>query len=246
MDKLDYSKYVEYFDILGKDKNNIVLIHNFINQEDLNKINLYLDKYRNNDEFLGGKDLREEQIKDEDPEVYQLLTKYEEKVYQEAYNHFTVKNGIPIKRSAVNSTHFVKWVMGMDSKLHADCEKPDGTPALGANFFTYNVSVLMYPNDQYEGGAITFPDYDVVVKPQAGDMIMFPGNSNYRHTVEIVTDGVRYTMPSWYTFDIDAPLSTEPHTYVDSMQLWPEREGNEPVGDKTREAYLNAKSKMEG
>lgn len=243
---IDYSKYLKHFNKLGKNKENIVVINNFISDEDLITINEYLNKYKDDDEFMGGKDLREQQVKEEATEVYELLVKYEQKIYDEAYNHFTVKNGIPIKRVAINETHFVKWVPGMDSKLHADCEKPDGTPALGANFFAYNVSVLMYPNDSYVGGEIAFPDYDVVIKPKPGDMVMFPGNSSYRHTVQLLEEGIRYTMPSWYTFDVDTEYSTAPHTYEDSVQLWPFREGNEPVGDKTREAYLSAKSKMEG
>jgi predicted 2-oxoglutarate/Fe(II)-dependent dioxygenase YbiX len=242
---INWSKYQEYFERLGSNKENIVLIHDFIEQDDLIEIQKYLAKYEQDNEFLGGKDIRAEQVKKENTLVYDLLIKYEKKVFAEAEKLFTTKYGIPLKREAVNSTHFVKWIEGMNSRLHCDCEKPDGSPALAADFFKYNVSVLMYPNDSYTGGEITFPDYDLIIKPKPGDMILFPGNGKYKHTVEVVTSGVRYTMPSWYTYDIETSVEKKNWTYRDSMQLWPEEEGLEPVGLETHERYLDEKSKME-
>jgi predicted 2-oxoglutarate/Fe(II)-dependent dioxygenase YbiX len=242
---IKWPQYQEYFKRLGKNKDNIVLIHNFINSQDLKLINDYLNTHENDDEFIGGKDLRQDQVKNENIEIYELLNKYEEKVFQEAYKLFTEKYNIPLRRKPVNPTHFVKWVEGMGSNLHCDCEKPDGSPALAADFFMYNVSVLMYPNDSYAGGEITFPEYDLVVKPQPGDMILFPGNGNYKHTVEKITSGTRYTMPSWYTYDIDAKTEQKHWTYKDSVVLWPEAKDIDPVGDKSRESYLREKSKME-
>lgn len=239
---IDYTPYQNYFNKLGKNKDNIILVHNFIEDNDLLEINNYLNSYKDNDEFMGGKDLRYDKVKKENPVVANLLDKYEKKIYNEAYKLFTEKHGIPIIRKAVNSTHFVKWITGMNSKLHCDCEKPDGTPALAADFYTYNVSVLMYPNDEYTGGEITFPDYDLVVKPLPGDMIMFPGNGAYKHTVEKVTSGIRYTMPSWYSFDVNQKINPDgkKYSYVDSVQLWegmPDFDKIDPVGIDVRKNY---------
>ena len=239
---INYQPYQNYFDVLGKNKDNIVIINNFINDDDLLAINNYLDLYKDNDNFMGGKDLREDKVKEENPAVGKLLDKYEEKIYAEAYKLFTEKYGIPIIRKPVNSTHFVKWITGMNSKLHCDCEKPDGTPAMAANFYTYNVSVLMYPNDKYTGGEITFPDYDLVLKPKPGDMIMFPGNNAYKHTVQKVESGVRYTMPSWYSFDVNESKGDEnkKYSYLDSVQLWeglPDFDKIDPVGIDVRKNY---------
>lgn len=244
----EYKKYKEYFNKIGKDKSNIVLLHDFIEKEDLLLINSFLDLYRNDDNFLGGKDLKKDNIGEENKHIIDILDKYEEKSYNQANLLFTIKHGIPLVRNAINSTHFVKWTSGMNSKLHADCEKPDGTPAMSANFYKYNVSMLMYPNSDYEGGQITFPDYDLVIKPKPGDFIMFPGNNDYRHTVEMVTDGVRYTMPSWYSFNVNEVTNKENnnYTYQDSVQLWkglPDFDKIDPVGKTSRENY--EKSKME-
>lgn len=239
---IDYSPYQKYFEIIGKDKSNITLINNFINDEDLEVINNYLNSYKDNDEFMGGKDLREDRVKSENPTVGLLLDKYEEKIYRQAYQSFTKKYGIPILRKAVNSTHFVKWITGMNSRLHCDCEKPDGTPAYTADFYKYNISVLMYPNNEYTGGEIVFPDYDLTVKPKPGDMIMFPGNGAYKHIVTRVESGTRYTMPSWYTFDINTKDITPKRDwdYTDSVQLWegtPDFDKIDPVGINVRKTF---------
>lgn len=233
---INYEPYQNYFNKLGKNKENICYIEDFIDNKDINTIINYLNTYKDNDEFMGGKDLREKTVKLENPKVGLLLDKYENKIYNEAYKLFTEKYQIPIIRKAVNSTHFVKWIPGMNSKLHCDCEKPDGTPALAADFYKYNVSVLMYPNDDYAGGEITFPDYDLFIKPKAGSMIMFPGNGAYKHTVERVKEGTRYTMPSWYSFNVEDTGTQEEQkswTYLDSTQLWeglPDYDKIDPVG----------------
>jgi predicted 2-oxoglutarate/Fe(II)-dependent dioxygenase YbiX len=239
---INYQPYQNYFDVLGKNKDNIVIINNFINDEDLLAINNYLDLYKDNDEFIGGKDLRQEKVKEENPAVAEILDKYEKKISEKVYELFTEKYQIPVIRKPVNPTHFVKWVPGMNSKLHCDCEKPDGTPALAADFYTYNVSVLMYPNDEYVGGEITFPDYDLTLKPKPGDMILFPGNNSYKHTVQTVESGRRYTMPSWYSFDVNEPVSKQnkEYSYKDSVQLWeglPDFDKIDPLGIETRENY---------
>lgn len=243
-----YAKYKEYFNKIGKDEKNIVLIHNFIDSEDLLSINKFLDLYKYDDNFLGGKDLKRENIDQENQHIIDILDKYEKKSFNEAKFLFTDKHKIPIVRTAINSTHFVKWTNGMNSKLHADCEMPDGRPAMSANFYKYNISMLMYPNSDYEGGQITFPDYGIVIKPEPGDFIMFPGNNDYRHTVEMVTDGVRYTMPSWYSFDVNESINKDAkdYTYEDSIQLWkglPDFDKIDPLGKISKENY--EKSKME-
>jgi hypothetical protein len=232
---INYEPYKNYFNILGANKDNIKVIENFIEQEDLKLINNFLNQHRDNDEFMGGKDFQPEDVRKLNPQVADLLNKYESKVYKVVKELFTDQYGIPVNRIPVNHTHFVKWISGMDSKLHCDCEKPDGSPALVADFYKYNVSVLMYPNDDYTGGAITFPDYDLTIKPKPGTFIVFPGNNNYKHTVERVLDGVRYTMPSWYSFDVKdtSRNATKNYTYKDSVQLWeglPDYDKIDPVG----------------
>ena len=71
---------------------------------------------------------------------------------------------------------------------------------------------------------------------------MFPGNNAYKHTVQKVESGVRYTMPSWYSFDVNESKGDEnkKYSYLDSVQLWeglPDFDKIDPVGIDVRKNY---------
>lgn len=59
------------------------------------------------------------------------------------------------------------------------------------------VSTLYYLNDDYSGGEIVFPRFDISFKPKANQMVIFPSNFVYNHSVLPVTEGVRYAVVSW-------------------------------------------------
>lgn len=59
------------------------------------------------------------------------------------------------------------------------------------------ISSVYYINDNYEGGEINFPRFNIRYKPAANEMIMFPSNYVYNHSVSEVTDGTRYAIASW-------------------------------------------------
>ena len=84
---------------------------------------------------------------------------------------------------------------------------------------TLRYSLVIYLNDDCEGGEISFkladysainekpsvdPDYDVAlknggvdfgVKPKAGSIIIFPSSAPYFHTAHIVKSGIKYMIP---------------------------------------------------
>ena len=60
------------------------------------------------------------------------------------------------------------------------------------------LSVLLYLNDNYEGGEIEFKHSDIKFKPKAGSVLFFPSNFLYVHEVYPVTRGPRYALPNWY------------------------------------------------
>ena len=220
-----------YFKIIGDSPDHILHIPNFVNNHDLNIIMEYINSLPETDEeFYGPLDIRIERIKKDRPDISIIIKQYEEKTFEYIDDHFIKQLKIPIDRTATNYCHFVKWIPGMLSKLHADCEKPDGSPALYAGFNRLNISTLVYINDTYEGGSINFPNQNFGVKPKAGDLVIFPGNNAYQHEVTEVVSGKRYTMPSWYSFDIkDVPLSNEKQgiegLLTNSKQLWDNEAG---------------------
>lgn len=59
------------------------------------------------------------------------------------------------------------------------------------------ISTVHYLNDNYEGGEIVFPRFDIRLKPKANQMILFPSTYVYNHSVSPVTEGTRYSIVSW-------------------------------------------------
>lgn len=60
------------------------------------------------------------------------------------------------------------------------------------------LSVLLYLNNDYEGGEITFQNSNITIKPEPGSILFFPSNFLYVHEVAPITKGPRYALPNWY------------------------------------------------
>ena len=95
----------------------------------------------------------------------------------------------------------VRWMPGYKQEPHADKEiynyeknswESNSNPL-------YDIGSVFYLNNDYEGGEIYFPQFDIHIRPKAGDMYFFPGDRNYLHGVKEVTSGTRYTCPTFFT-----------------------------------------------
>lgn len=60
-----------------------------------------------------------------------------------------------------------------------------------------SISILIYLNDDYEGGEIEFVNFSTKIKPKAGTLIMFPSNYPYRHVAHPVTKGTKYAVATF-------------------------------------------------
>jgi hypothetical protein len=215
-----WAYYQADFDKIGKSEDNIVIVEKFLDEDHRVKILDYLNTHRDDSEFSGGKTLRRVQVLDENQEVADLLKFYEKKLFEVAKTNFTDRYGVKLFEDPWNELHFVKWSPSMGSGLHSDCQYPNGDPLMKSSYYKLNITALIYPNDDYTGGHIQFPDYDLDIKPGAGDLVMFPANNYYGHIVTEVEDGIRYTMPIWWTFDNGAPERRMNYNPNDSKGLW--------------------------
>ena len=59
------------------------------------------------------------------------------------------------------------------------------------------MSTIYYINDNYEGGEIVFPRFNIRHKPVANEFLIFPSTYVYNHSVLPVTSGERYAVVSW-------------------------------------------------
>ena len=59
------------------------------------------------------------------------------------------------------------------------------------------ISVVLYLNDNFEGGGTEF--IDKVRKPEPGQALFFPSNWTFLHSAQPVTKGKKYSLVTWYT-----------------------------------------------
>lgn len=54
---------------------------------------------------------------------------------------------------------------------------------------------IVYWNDDYDGGELTYPELSLSHKPKAGSLLIHPGSIEYTHGVDKVTRGQRFSSP---------------------------------------------------
>jgi hypothetical protein len=86
-----------------------------------------------------------------------------------------------------------KYFTGASMGRHTD-SSPNPT--------TENISAVLYLNDDYLGGEIAFPDQEVVIKPTAGSLVIFPSTPPFFHESREITGGTKYMSPAfWHLLD---------------------------------------------
>lgn len=63
-----------------------------------------------------------------------------------------------------------------------------------------SLSIVIYLNDNYEGGEITFRFFNVSYKPRSGDILLFSSAFPYMHEVKPITKGYRNAAVTWYSY----------------------------------------------
>jgi hypothetical protein len=59
------------------------------------------------------------------------------------------------------------------------------------------VSMVIYLNDDYEGGEIEFPDHNILLKPEAGSAVVFP-SVGCLHDPKATVNGTKYMVPLFF------------------------------------------------
>lgn len=93
-----------------------------------------------------------------------------------------------------------RWLPGSFAADHSDNSELDGTP----NAWQDNKFVtIIYLNDNYSGGDLTFSQHNISISPSAGSVIAFDPGFNNLHGVTEITEGNRYTiLSSWNYSDV--------------------------------------------
>jgi hypothetical protein len=190
----------------GRDVNNIIIIENFIEKEDLIKVQTFLPQIN---EWV---DTGENQYAEDGtctydasywadrqcsgdilsriaPDIHNIIDKYIVKMKLVLESKFNVEL---FQRPPV----IIKWTPGTEQMPHADKQLPDGSPN---PFPNYDINSLFYYNDDFKGGQLYYPEFDLVIEPKPGLAVAHPGDINYLHGVKKIISGERFTTPSFYS-----------------------------------------------
>ena len=91
----------------------------------------------------------------------------------------------------------VRWFPEMKQPVHCDDMSISGIHG----FYHRLYGAILYLNDDYEGGETFYPEWDFKVKPEAGTLVVHPGDGPHRHGVTKIKNRTRYTVASFWTID---------------------------------------------
>jgi predicted 2-oxoglutarate/Fe(II)-dependent dioxygenase YbiX len=80
---------------------------------------------------------------------------------------------------------------------HADSQNMDVANRTWSKIIDRDLSLLIYLNDSYEGGELSFYKLNYQIRPRAGAVVLFPSDHRFLHQAETVKKGVRYAIVSW-------------------------------------------------
>ena len=60
------------------------------------------------------------------------------------------------------------------------------------------ISAVLYLNDNYSGGEISFPGQGIKIKPMAGSVVIFPSVPPFYHESLMVSEGIKYMSPAFW------------------------------------------------
>lgn len=184
----------------GTGPENIHVVDNFFSEDLCNKIHNFLktNNVWNNSEtsdpgsydFWSGKLAFENEFIGAEfyPELRQKI--------KELISLLETTYNVVIKKENIG-LNFVRWFEGTDQAPHGDRENEDGSLQIG-EIRDYDLSSIIYINDDFDGGHTYFTQHDISVKPKKGSVLFFPGDRYYIHGVSTITSGIRYTLPKFW------------------------------------------------
>lgn len=111
--------------------------------------------------------------------------------------HKFVAKRVGKKIRSFTTPDLMRYTEGGYYKPHSDSEIFDPVKGIWKKVLDRDYSLLLYLNDDFEGGAVRFEHFNYTYQPQKGDLLVFPSDHLYLHEALLVTAGVRYVIVSW-------------------------------------------------
>lgn len=118
--------------------------------------------------------------------------------------------------------HFYEYNDGDFFRPHSDVHIVRHTPSVtwARSYTPRDVSVVMYLNEDFEGGELVFIHREVSVQPKKGLLVLFTSGWQNDHGVKPVK-GIRYCIANWFatTPQLVAPVEQVPEPYASRYPL---------------------------
>lgn len=111
------------------------------------------------------------------------------KAYVDVSNDFQKNKQMPDSPILDNVIGINRYNTSTNMGQHADSYDGD-------NRLRY--SMVLYYNDNYEGGEISFPNQSVSIKPESGSLVIFPSTEPYIHESLEILSGSKYMTASFW------------------------------------------------
>jgi hypothetical protein len=145
-----------------------------------------------------------------------LKPEFEEvrKCYEDVESHLKVclthyESLYNFKMEYMEAINFVRYGEGQHFAVHTD----------HGFSYTCTVSSVIYLNDDYEGGELYFPYLNITLKPEAGDIVMFPSTYIYAHASMPVKSGIKYSAVTMFDYnDNNHKMTVAPGSQLSDSQ----------------------------
>lgn len=129
------------------------------------------------------------------PELYDMVRKSQKGdgvLYLTPMYTIMEKLGLEHTKKIIKMVSLLHYPTGAFQNLHADnCSIHPKTGAV-QRIKAWTHSLVIYLNDDFEGGEIVYPSKNITYKPIKGSAVIHPAGASHIHKVNPVTKGDRY------------------------------------------------------
>lgn len=172
-----------------------LVLHNFLPVETCAEISQWASESHKWESALPPWNKRSINLENMDIEIRKLLLNIYTQVKKQLSNYWCAD-----KQFYGDIFQIVRWQPGDRLEPpHADAEQPDGS----VHPFSYReYAAIIYLNQDYTGGQLYFPNFNLTPELSIGTLAIFPGTLQYLHGVTPIKSGTRYTIAGFLTSQI--------------------------------------------
>lgn len=120
--------------------------------------------------------------------------------FQKACEEHLVKLSNGVKAQWFEEAQLLRYGPGGKYGMHADSDAFCQETKQFYRFIDRDFSMLIYLNDDYEGGGLNFNGLNYSYQPKKGDLVIFPSNHVFSHESVPINKGTKYALVSWGAF----------------------------------------------